>query len=134
MRGTLLLACLALSACSEAPSPDDPRWLPPMGSNTVFDVEPGAAPDHQLLVSDLHLGPDAAGEAHSHPWEEFLYVIEGSALVDLPGSPTRTLNPGESFIIPPMAVHTPRAGPDGVRAIVVRVHDAGDPVMIPAGE
>lgn len=74
------------------------------------------------------------GEAHWHLWEEFLYVIEGSAVHDIAGQPPRPLAAGESFVIPPGAVHTPRAGPRGIRAIISRVHDAGDPVSIPAGD
>jgi quercetin dioxygenase-like cupin family protein len=130
MRGAAILA-LALAGCTATPPPAA-GYLPPIGSNTVFDTAPGAAPGHRLIVADLRLGPDAVGAAHYHPWEEFLYVIEGEALVEMPGEPVRRVAAGESFIIPPHTIHTPRAGPAGVRAIVTRVHVAGDPVSVPA--
>ncbi len=134
---TLALAP-ALAACiaprpgpQSAPAPT--AYLPPLGSNQVFRARTAAAPGHELIVADLRLPPDAVGEAHWHPWEEFLYVIEGSAVIDLAGRP-RPLAAGESFVIPARTVHTPRAGPRGFRAIVTRVHDEGDPVSIPAGD
>jgi len=128
VRLALLLPLLALAGCAASPAP---HWQPPIGSNTVFDQAPEAAVDRRLIVADLRLGPDAVGVTHYHPWEEFLYVIEGRALIELEREPTRTLLPGESFVIPARVVHTPRAGPEGVRAIVVRVHNEGDPVSVP---
>lgn len=127
----LLLLLLAGCATASAPAPDDARWLPPIGSNEVFNTESGAAPGHRIVVADLRLGPDAVGATHYHPWEEYLYVIEGSAILELAGREPFTLSAGEHFVIPARAVHTPRAGPDGVRAIVTRVHDLADPIAVP---
>jgi quercetin dioxygenase-like cupin family protein len=129
-RRSLLLLPLAmlLSGNTDAPAP----WQPPIGSNPVFDQALESATANRLIVADLRLGPNAVGEAHWHPWEEFLYVIEGQALVELEGEPQRSVVAGETFVIPPQVIHTPRAGPQGVRAIVVRVHREGDPVSVPA--
>ena len=113
---------------------DTQTYLPPSGSNEIFRQATAAAPGHELIVADLNLPADAVGEPHYHPWEEYLYVISGSAILDTEGGDERTLQPGESFVIPREAVHTPRAGPTGVRAIVIRVHKEGDPVMVPADQ
>ena len=133
-RLTVPVLALALGASSagfaQEPAPQA-GWAPPIGPNPVFDTAPAAAPGHRLIVTDLNLGPDAVGDPHSHPWEEFLYVIAGEALVGLPGAEPQVVSPGETFTIPPRVVHTPKAGPDGVRAIVVRVHMADDPVTLP---
>lgn len=59
-------------------------------------------------------------------------MLGGSAVLEVEGMPTRTVEAGGQATIPPKAVHTPRAGPDGIRAIIVRVHDDGDPLSIPA--
>lgn len=107
------------------------EWTPPIGANPVFETEPGAAPGHRLIVTDLKLGPDAEGASHAHPWEEYLYIIEGSAILALEGQEPRVLVAGEKAVIPARAVHTPKAGPEGVRAIVTRVHDLTDPVQLP---
>jgi quercetin dioxygenase-like cupin family protein len=124
----LVPLALALVGCVETPPA---AWQPPIGPNAVFDLAPQSAPSNRLIVTDLRLASDAVGVTHYHPWEEFLYVIEGVALVEMDGASTRTVMPGESFVIPAQPVHTPRAGPQGVRAIVVRVHREGDPVSVP---
>lgn len=128
--GAAIPAVLLLAGCVQA----NPLYQPPLGSNVVFREATAAAPGHELIVADLKLAANAVGEAHYHPWEEYLYVIEGSAVLEIAGQEPRTLLAGEHFAIPRRTVHTPRAGSTGVRAIVVRVHDDGDPVMVPAGQ
>lgn len=133
MRIAVALAALALAGgAGIAAAQDAPpsAWTPPLGANTVFESEPGAAPGHRLIVTDLRLAPDAVGETHAHPWEEYLYIIEGSAVLTIAGSPPRTLVAGEKVVIPARAVHTPQAGPQGVRGIVTRVHDLADPLRL----
>lgn len=143
MRAASLLAVFAVSACAHAPAPGlaeggagqalhEQTYVPPTGSNEIFRESTGAAPGHELILADLSLPADAVSESHYHPWEEYLYVIAGSAVVDIEGQDERVVRAGESFVIPRGKVHTPRAGPTGVRAIVVRVHDQGDPVAIAA--
>ncbi len=140
MGRALLSALLLLAGGAGTASAQDsaagspPVHAPPFGSNQVLREETHAAPGHELIVADLNLPPNAVGDAHWHPWEEYIYVLGGSAVLDIEGLPARDLMPGEHFVIPRRTVHTPRAGADGVRAIVVRVHDAGEPVSVPAAE
>ena len=135
-----ILALVSLTGCDqETVRPaGDPVGLtifePSMGSNDVLQEALSAAPGHELIVADLRLGPDAVGDPHSHPWEEYLYVIGGSAVLDVEGAERRTVHAGETAIIPARTVHTPRAGAEGIRAIVLRVHNRGDPLNIPADE
>ena len=128
-----LLALLVLTGCVKTVTdPAQPAIVQPaIGSNEVMRETLSAAPGHELIVADLVLPPNAVGEPHSHPWEEYLYVLGGSAILEAEGMATRTVEAGGKATIPPRAVHTPRAGPDGIRAIIVRVHDDGDPLSIP---
>lgn len=128
----LLAACTAQA--QQTPHLPPAIYLPPPGSNQVFREQTHAAPGHELIVADLSLPPNAVGEAHWHPWEEYIYVIGGSAVLDIEGLAPRELAAGEGFVIPRRTVHTPRAGAQGIRAIVVRVHDQGDPVSVPASQ
>ena len=128
-----LFLMLALTAC---PPDQRPRAFPspPEGSNEVFREALSAAPGAELIVADLFLKPNTEGPAHYHPWEEYLYVIEGSAILDIEGMEPRTLLGRQSAIIPAKAVHRPKAGPWGLRALVIRVHKQGDPVAIPVDQ
>lgn len=136
----LALAAIALAGCQQQeveasievgraelviPEPD-------LGTNPTFREALSSAPGHELIVTDLLLGPDAVGSPHYHPWEEYLYVLGGSAILDIEGEESRTVLPGETAIIAREKVHTPIAGPDGIRAMVIRVHDEGDQETISA--
>ena len=88
----------------------------------------------EVIISDVVIPPNATVPAHYHPGEEFLYVIEGSAVHVEAGKPDRILKAGDAYVIPPQAEHAPRGGPDGARAIVFRVHKKGQPERILTGE
>lgn len=130
--GTLVLVA-GLAACT-TPSAEPAAYRPPVGSTEIFNTEPGAAPGHRLVVADLLLGPDAIGPRHYHPWEEYLYVLEGSAILSLNGGEPRAITAGEHVVIPARALHRAQAGPEGVRAIVTRVHDMADPIRVEVPE
>lgn len=126
-----LLATLSLSlaACASSPGPAiNPAASP--GSTDIFHEALGAAPGTELIVTDLYLEANARGQAHYHPWEEYLYILEGSVELDVEGIGQRIISEREGFIIPARAIHTPQAGPTGTRAIVIRVHREGDPVRV----
>jgi len=129
-----VLPLALLTACSKAPEEKAfqvPEGLLP-GSNEMLKAPIQAAPDLEVTVSDVIIPPGATVPAHSHPGEEFVYVVEGSAVHVEQGKPDRPVEAGEAMVITPGAVHAPRGGPDGARAIVFRVHKKGQPERIDA--
>ena len=84
----------------------------------------------EVLISDVRIPPGAALPPHYHPGEEFIYVLEGTALHREEGQADRVYEAGEAFVIAPGRVHSPKAGEGGTRAIVFRVHPKGDPERI----
>ena len=132
---------LALAGCQQAQAPqvEDaieragitiPEGLEP-GSNEMLRAALEGAPELEVLISDVIIPPGAEVPRHYHPGEEFVYVIEGSAIHVEEGKPDIVTKAGDAMVITPEAVHSPRGGPDGARAIVFRVHVAGQPERIP---
>jgi quercetin dioxygenase-like cupin family protein len=76
--------------------------------------------------------PNATVPRHYHPGEEFVYVLEGSAVHVEQGKPDRILKAGDTYVIAPRAIHAPRGGADGARAVVFRVHvqDAEERILV----
>lgn len=107
-----------------------PEGLGP-GSNEMLRANLAAAPDLEVLVSDVIILPGAEVPRHYHPGEEFVYVIEGSAVHVQEGKPDREIRSGDAMVIEPEAVHAPRGGAQGARAIVFRVHLKDQPERIP---
>ncbi len=136
MRLFKVLATVALvSACAAGHAHDaaTPHFhsLPP-GSNEMLRAPIQAAPGLEVIVSDVIIPAGAAVPRHYHPGEEFVYVIEGSAIHREEGRDDLVLQAGDTYAIAPQAVHSPVGGPDGARAIVFRVHVAGQPERVPA--
>ncbi len=107
---------------------------PPPGSNEMLRSPLSALAGAEVIVSDVVIPPNGQVARHYHPGEEFLYLIEGTAIHVEEGKPDLPLKAGDTYTIPPRAIHAPRGGPDGARAIVFRVHVAGQPERIDAPE
>ena len=123
------MACAHTDSASSATLPDLPA-----GSNTVLVAPIESAPGSEVIISDVVIPPGAQVPRHYHPGEEFVYVIEGSAIHVQEGQDDIELRAGDAYRIPPRAVHAPYAGPDGARAVVFRVHVEGQPERIPVPE
>lgn len=102
----------------------------PPGSNLRLRSPITISEGLEVIISDVVIPPNGTVPRHFHPGEEFLYVIEGSAVHIEEGKEDQILKAGDAYVIPPRAIHSPRGGPDGTRAIVFRVHKDGEPERI----
>ena len=132
---TGLSAAMALAACATPNHTHSETELmrPPPGSNLMMRAPITISDDLEVIISDVVIPPGATVPRHFHPGEEFLYVIEGSAVHVEEGKPDQILSAGDAYVIPPEAEHAPRGGPDGARAIVFRVHKDGLPERVNIG-
>ncbi|MEO1188644.1 MAG: cupin domain-containing protein [Pseudomonadota bacterium] len=132
----LLASALCLGACVSAQHHhhNGAETRPPPGSNQMLRAPITISDDLEVIISDVVIPPGATVPRHFHPGEEFVYVIEGSAVHVEAGKPDQVLSAGDGYVIPPEAEHAPRGGPDGARAIVFRVHKDGLPERINIGE
>lgn len=115
---------VALLSCAHA--------KPPPGANEIIRAPLSNATGLEAIVADVVIPANAALAAHSHPGQEFLYLIEGSTTLIEDGQAERVLKAGESYVIPAGTIHAAKSGPQGTRAIVFRVHAEGAPISIPA--
>jgi quercetin dioxygenase-like cupin family protein len=49
--------------------------------------------------------PGGATGRHTHPTPRFVYVLEGSIVLEVDGNPPQTFKSGEAFAEPPLLVH-----------------------------
>ena len=139
----LAFAIVSVAACAtQSPQPKEvhahthgniehsvAHKMPP-GSNEMLRALIAESDDLEVIISDVVIPAGATVPKHFHPGQEFLYVIEGSAIHREEGRPDQILNAGDAYVIPPRAVHNPMGGPEGARAIVFRVHQKGNPERI----
>ena len=126
----LLAGCaIAIDNAADSTHSHTHSDLPP-GSNEMLRSAIAAADGLEVIISDVIIPAGATVPRHYHPGEEFVYVIEGSAIHVEEGKPDQVLSAGDAMVIPPQARHSPIGGPEGARAIVFRVHTAGSPERI----
>ncbi|MEM7459628.1 MAG: cupin domain-containing protein [Pseudomonadota bacterium] len=128
-----LAACVSVQHTHHPAAPVE-AVKPPPGSNLMMRAPITISDDLEVIISDVVIPAGATVPRHFHPGEEFVYVIEGSAVHVEEGKPDQILSAGDAYVIPPKAEHAPRGGPDGARAIVFRVHKDGLPERINIGE
>lgn len=100
------------------------------GSNEVLKAKLESVDGVEVVISDVIIPANGAVPKHYHPGEEFLYMIEGSAIHVEEGQEDRVLKAGDAYVIRKGKVHSPRAGAEAARAIVFRVHVEGAPERI----
>lgn len=137
MRRILFFIVAVFTASCGAPqqtadTPDRQAARPP-GATEALRATLEGYDGLELIVTDLVIPPDGVAPRHFHPGEELVYVIEGSAVHVEDGQPERTLTAGDAVVIAPGAIHAPRGGPEGARAILVHVVPAGEEARVLAG-
>src|SRR3954469_2844474 len=51
------------------------------------------------------ISPGGSTGRHTHPTPRFVYVVEGSVVLEMDGKPPRTFTVGEGFVEPPGEAH-----------------------------
>ena len=107
MRHTWIIAAVLYAGAlpfAYAQAQQEPRaYPPPPGSNEVLRAMLAGTPGVEVIVSDVVIPPNGQVPRHYHPGEEFLYLIEGSAIHVEQGKPDLPLKAGDSYAIPPRA-------------------------------
>jgi quercetin dioxygenase-like cupin family protein len=62
-------------------------------------------PGHEVVVSSVLYPPGYAGPIHRHDAHGFIYVLEGSVVMQVRGGKEVTLAPGQTFYEAPSDVH-----------------------------
>ncbi|HWI12408.1 MAG TPA: cupin domain-containing protein [Burkholderiaceae bacterium] len=94
-----------------------------------FDV-PGTA--FEAVIGIAEIAPSVAIGRHTHPGPESGYVIEGGFELLIDGEPPRLLKAGDSYKVPPGAIHDAKAGPQGAKVIATYVVEKGQPLAAAA--
>jgi quercetin dioxygenase-like cupin family protein len=95
----------------------------------------GAAGKEVLMVTVEYLA-GGASLPHRHNAQVFVYVLEGKVRMQVEGSATVTLGPGETFYESPDDIHTISANASrtkSARILVFIIKDKGAPVSTGAG-
>ena len=134
IRHTILAAAFALAAlpgavCAQPPAAAGAKVTPLL-------TKPLAGIDgKEGLMVVVEYPPGVASAAHRHNANTFVYVLEGSVVMQVAGGPEVTLTAGQTFYESPSDVHTvSRNASDSkpAKILVLLVKGVGAPVTLPA--
>jgi quercetin dioxygenase-like cupin family protein len=91
-------------------------------------------PGKEVLIITVEYPPGGSDPVHRHDAHGFIYVLEGSVVMQVKGGKEVTLTPGQSFYEGPEDVHVVGRNASTTRPakfLVVLVKDRGAPVLVP---
>ena len=92
-------------------------------------------PGKEALMITVEYPPGASDAVHRHNAHAFVYVLEGSVVMQLKGAKPVTLTAGQTFYEGPSDVHVVGRNASSTkpaRFVVVLLKDKGAPVLVPA--
>jgi len=101
----------------------------PLMSEVLTDL-----PGKEALMITVEYAPGGSSPIHRHNAYAFVYVLEGSILMQVKGGKEVTLTPGQTFYENPSDVHVVSrnaSNTEPAKFLVVLVKDKGAPVVVP---
>src|SRR5262245_21968042 len=83
-----------------------------------FDV-PGT--NHETVIAMAEIVPNVNIGRHTHPGPESGYMVEGEMVLYVEGQPEKTVKAGQSYQVPPGAIHDAKSGPNGAKVVATYV-------------
>jgi quercetin dioxygenase-like cupin family protein len=125
MKAVWLLVCLALIATAA----DDVKVTPVMTKDLA-----GIAGKEATMVT-VEYAPGASSAVHRHNANTFVYVLEGSVVMQVKGGKELTLGPGQMFYESPDDIHSVSKNASRTKPAKILdffVKDKGAPATVPA--
>jgi quercetin dioxygenase-like cupin family protein len=91
-------------------------------------------PGKEALMISVEYPPGAADPVHRHHAHGFIYVLEGTIVMQVKGGKEVTLTPGQTFYEGPNDVHTVgrnASQTQPAKFLVLLLKDKGAPILIP---
>jgi quercetin dioxygenase-like cupin family protein len=104
----------------------------PILSKDLTDV-----PGKEVSMITVEYAPGGADPIHRHNAQAFVYVMEGSIVMQVKGGKEVTLTPGQTFYEGPNDVHLVGRNASNTKTakfLVFLVKDKGAPVLVPVPE
>ena len=91
-------------------------------------------PEREVVMITVEHPPGGSSPIHRHDAQAFVYVLEGSVVMQLRGGEPVTLTPGQSFYEGPDDVHVVDRNPSSTepaKFLVVLIKKKGAPALVP---
>jgi quercetin dioxygenase-like cupin family protein len=101
----------------------------------LFSKDLANLPGKEGLMMIVDYAPGSVDPVHRHNANAFIYVLEGSIVMQVRGGKEVTLTPGQTFYEGPDDVHVVGRNASKTKPakfVLVMVKDKGAPILVPA--
>lgn len=122
----MVILCLLLAAPAAPPEPKVTELV----SRELKDI-----PGKEGLMLEVEYPPGGADPVHRHNAHAFVYVLEGSIVMQVKGGQPVTLKPGDTFYEGPDDVHVVGRNASNTKPakfVVLLIKKKGAPALLPA--
>ena len=101
----------------------------PLMAKALADI-----PGREVVMLTVEYAPGGADPVHRHNANAFVYVLEGSVVMQVKGGKQVTLTPGQTFYEGPDDIHVVGRNASNTRParfVVLLLKDKGAPVLVP---
>ena len=127
---TIKLAALVfLGLAAGTAAAQEPKVTPLMSKDLA------ESPGREALMITVEHAPGGSSAIHRHNAHAFVYVLEGSVVMQMKGGQEVTLTPGQSFYEGPADVHVVdrnASATEPAKFLVLLIKDKGAPALLPA--
>jgi quercetin dioxygenase-like cupin family protein len=126
----LVLACVVTSAFAMGAFVGNETKVTQLFSKDIADIA-----GKEALVLSVEYPPGGSDPIHRHNAHAFVYVLEGSVVMQVRGGKETTLTPGQTFYEGPDDVHIVGRNASQTKPakfVVFLLKDKGAPVQVPA--
>jgi quercetin dioxygenase-like cupin family protein len=127
----LSLAAALIAACSASSGTDAPAAkATPLLTKPLIGLS-----GQEATMLTVELPPGADSPPHRHNANTFVYVLQGTVVMQVAGGAAQTLTVGQTFYESPSDVHTVSRNPsktETAKILVVMVKPVGAPITVPA--
>ena len=123
-----LLALLLLGLMSGTALGQEPKVTP------LVSKDLAESPGREVLMITVEHAPGGSSAIHRHNAHAFVYVLEGSVVMQLKGGQQVTLAPGQTFYEGPDDVHVVDRNASATNAakfLVFLIKDKSAPALVP---
>src|SRR5262245_38772367 len=121
----LVLLCLIIAGTAMAESPK---------VASLMSKDLPESPGKELLVITVEHAPGGSSPVHRHNAHAIVYVLEGSAVMQVKGGKEVTLTPGQTFYEGPDDIHVVDRNASSTapaKFLVFMIKDKGAPGLVP---
>ena len=133
----ILVLLLMLPATLMAQHPATGGQAPHAAVTSLTSKDLPELPGKEVLMITVDYPPGTVDPIHRHNAHAFVYVLEGSIIMQVKGGKEVTLTPGQTFYEGPDDVHVVGRNASSTKPakfVVFFVKDKGAPVLVPEPE